>query len=176
MTGVKPAKWVKKDLAFNLYQELKGFIKQHGVLFLEIGRLLKTFKDNQFFTFMGHDTFASFVADTEIGLQPSTARAYIYIYEIYIQKYGYPKSEIAQVPWYKLRMIAPSLKGAGKKRADELLTKAKSLSANDLRIELKEEKANEGFADFKPFPNVYRCKTCGNWIVGVDEKDICKGH
>lgn len=167
---------MKNKIAFGLFEELKLYVQQQGKLFIEMGRVLKTFKDNELYKYLNYDSFPQFLADNEIGLSQSMAYAYITVFEIYILKFGYPKSEIMAIPFYKLQMIASSARDASREEADDLLEKAKALSKSDLRAELHETKANEGFEDHKPYPKAYRCKVCSNWIVDLPVEDFCPGH
>ncbi|KKR27917.1 MAG: hypothetical protein UT61_C0062G0017 [Candidatus Woesebacteria bacterium GW2011_GWA1_39_8] len=156
------------ELAFNLLQELKGFLRQQGILFLEIGRLLKTIRDQEYFKIFGNESFTEFLGDPDIGIGYSTAYAYIYVFEVYIQKYGYARTQVAEVPWSKLRLIAPSLKEASKEKAEELFDKAKTLSRSDLALELK---GKTDFDEIKPYIKLEK-HTCGKWRV-TSETELC---
>ena len=90
------------DLAFNYFTELKELVTEQGKLFLDIGRVLKTVRDNKLYKHLDIDTFNAFIAQPEIGLSRSLVYGYITIYETYLLKYGYPASQILKVPYSKL--------------------------------------------------------------------------
>lgn len=149
-------------LAFNLFVELKKLVKQQGFLFLDIGRLLKTIRDNKLYKLLDIETFNAFIAQPEIGLSRSLVYGYITIYETYIQKYGYPVSQISSVPYSKLLLIAPRIKDGNKKKADQLLTQATTLSMSDLRQELTDPDGEP-----KPRVEITKCNICNKWRVRV---------
>ena len=159
------------DLAFLQDEQVNNLIASQSFLFVEIGKQLKAIRDNKFYKELGYETFDSYLASK--GMPISTGYAYIYIHEIYIVKLKYSHDYIAQVPWYKLQLIAPRIKNIqDKDQADEWLEKAKALSPADLKEELREEKGKQ--IDKFSFPQLWRCKTCKKWRIDIEEDEFCK--
>jgi len=158
------------------YEAIKAALKVQGGLFLSLGALLKDFRDNKLYEALQHPSFLSFLSAPEIGLKESTAYSYISIYEIFVEKYGFSRERVALVPFYKLQLVAPAIKDVDKDIAEVFLSKAESLSPSDLKLELKEETANQGFDTRLAYPSIHRCKDCGKWVVGLTDDEMCWGH
>jgi len=163
----------KQELATGHVTQLKNLIYEQGILFVEIGRLLKIIRDEELYKYMGdggYDSFTMFVNNSDIGLKQATAYAYIRIYEVYVMKMGYKPEQIADVPWYKLHLLAARVHPKDKEEAKEWLEKARTLGNGDFIEEMKGHTANEGKSDNLPYPHMYRCKTCGKYRTDEIEK------
>lgn len=159
------------ELAFTIDQEIDGLIAMRNKAVFEIGKRLKAVKDDSYFEKLGYDTFDSYVASKK--MRPKTARAYVHLYEIFIEKLGYEPDALQGTPWYRLQILAPKVKDLGKDEVDEWIHKAKELSPGDFQAEVQEERANKGFAEKKVYPKLFRCQKCGNWQIPKD-LEICK--
>ena len=153
-------------------KQIDELIYNQSLMFIEIGKSLKAIRDGNLYESLDYDTFNSYLASK--GMPISTGYAYIHIFEVYILGLNYSKEDIAEIPWYKLQLIAPKVRGKEKKTADEWLHKAKALSPQDLRTDIAEEKANKGHEDKLLYPEFYRCDVCGKWKIQKDLK-ICTG-
>jgi len=159
-------------IAFRIFNQLKELIKRQGLLYLDIGRLLKIIRDEGYYQQLGYDTWIEFVRSGEITIKQSTIYAYISIYEMYVMKYGLPPQELAEVPWDKLHLALPAVRRAGgKEEVKEWVTKARTLSRSDLRIEIGEV---EPLRKAKTIlVKAFRCDDCGKLRIDLDKKEIC---
>lgn len=157
--------------AYDLLEELKKDLRMQGVLFLEVGRILKQFRDEKLYTALGegYDTWYGFLGSGELSLRTSTVQAYIQIYEVYIIRFQFQVEEIAQIPYDKLRLALPSItKTKTKEEAEEWLYKAKELSRSDI---LKERGLlTEGGKPIGWTKTIFikPCETCGKWELPKD--------
>lgn len=161
------------ELSYNLDQEINKLISIRNTAVFEIGKRFKAIKDNDYFTELGFESFNAYVASKKF--RPKTARAYVHIYELFVDGLGYDTEFLAGIPWARLQLIAPHVKGKTKEEADEWVYKAKELSPGDLRTELLEYRANEGREDKISYPQFWRCGQCGKWVLPKD-MPICLGH
>jgi len=167
----------KRGLAHDIIQQLKKLVYQTGMTFIEIGRLLKIVRDEKLYKYSGeggYDSFASFIADADLAIAPATAYAFIYLYEKFVLNFGFAEDTIANVPYYKLQMLASKVKLETKEDAEEWLAKAQTLSISDFKAELAEAKANKEGGEFLPYPTIYKCKSCKKWRYECEEKYQCK--
>jgi len=162
------------DVAHTLVEELKFYLKSQNILFLEIGRVLRTMRDEKVYQTLGHESWTSFLASGELSIKPSTAYAYIEIYEVYVLQFKIKKEELSEIPYDKLRIALPTArKIEGQEEIIELVAKTKELSRSDLMKELGQ--MPEG--DFPQTRMIYitQCTNCKNWIK-PKELTICLGH
>lgn len=155
--------------------QLRKAVITQGAVFLHMGYLLKTIKEEELYKYMGqggYDSFRSFLGGPELSISQATAYCLLAIYQRYIDKFKYLEKDIQDVPWSKLQMLA-SLEVETKEEADEWLEKARTLGAGDFRTEVSEHKANKGHEHPIPYPRVYRCKDCSMWRVEVDPQYSC---
>lgn len=158
---------------FNLDKEITGLIVVRNTAVLELGKRFRVIKNNSYFEQLGYDTFDSYVASK--GSSIKTVDAYIRVYELFVEHFGYDTKFLSEIPWNRLQLIAPRVRDKTKEEADEWVYKAKELSASDLKIEVLEEKANEGHADKRSYPQLWRCGQCGKWQLPSDIP-LCEGH
>lgn len=157
------------DLAFNLVEELKLRLKEQGAIFLRVGKILKTIRDEKIYETLGADSFTEFLSDPDIGLKQATAYLYIRVYEFYVEKMELPEDEVAQIPSYKLFRLLPLLKDKTKKEALKALDDVKSLGIKDTEITIKENKL-----EAYKHPVVYACEKCHKWVIKYHQKNICQ--
>ena len=161
------------DIAFSLVEELKFYIKSQNILFLEIGRVLKTMRDQEVYKTLGHDTWTSFLASGELSIKPSTAYAYIEIFEVYVLQFKINKEDLADIPYDKLRIALPTArKMEGQEEITELVAKAKELSRSDLMKELG-QMPEMGFSQGK-MVYIVQCSKCKKFIKS--DIEFCIGH
>lgn len=161
-----------KDLALSIDKEVDKFLFVKNVAVYELGKRFKKIRDDAYYEALGYDTFNSYIASKGVR-SPKTVSAWIYVYELFVEHLKYSVDELVGIPWGKLQLLAPQVKEGSKKDADEWVEKARALSYGDLLLEVREEKANEGFKVKEPYPILYRCKACGGWVV-PSELNKCK--
>lgn len=166
----------KRELAEGIITQLKNLVFQAGLTFVEIGRLLKIVRDQKLYEYAGeggYDTFTEFIADSDISIAPSTAYAFIFLYEKYILGLGFSEEKIAGIPWYKLHLLATKVKPKTKEEAEEWIGKAQTLSISDFKAELAEAESNLTGEKKLVYPTIQKCSVCGNWKVLTDQICTC---
>lgn len=162
----------KQQLAVTLDSEIDSLVLMRNKAVYELAKRLKAVKDENYFLTLGYDSFDQYAASKK--MRPKTARAYVYIYELFILKFGYQEHELANTPWYRLQLIAPKIKEEKKEVVDEWIGKAQELSPGDLMLELKEHDINKDFENKVAYPQLHRCKKCGKFVIKDIEVCICK--
>ena len=158
----------KNKLANNLYQEVQVLIKQQAILFLRLGKALKSIRDDELFAEYNYDTFGEFLNSPEISLRQSTAYLYIRIYEFYQLELGMKEEEIVKTPLNRLMRMMPHLKTMDKEKAVETVEEITGLTNYDYDQEIKERNM------VSDRPSVYECKECNKYRIEYDEKSICQ--
>jgi len=157
----------KGNEAFVLLQELKKDLRIQGVMFLEIGRILKEFKDKRLYRALGeggYDSWSQFLGSGEISLKGSTVYAYIEIYELFIQKFGFAIEDLAEIPYDKLRMALPSARKLHtKEEVEDLVYKAKELSRSDLLKEFGQMTEEGKPIGWSKMVYLTPCEVCKGW-------------
>lgn len=162
----------KQELASRHFIQLKNLIKQQGLLFLEIGRTLKIFRDEKYYQVMGYDTWSDFIVSGEIGIKHSTIYTYIGIYEIFVMRYGIDLDMLADIPYDKLSMALPKARLLEKKEdVEDLVFRVKELSRSDLAIEFGDVVENGRLKT--RLVKAFVCDKCDKLIIDVDKRDIC---
>lgn len=157
--------------AWNLYNDLQAAIREQAKLFLVIGKILKTIRDEKFYRQLGEggfDTFEQFINNPEIGLRYSTAYLYIRIYEYYVEQLQLLEEQIIKIPLNRLMRLLPILKEKEESEAKEIVEQAAAVTNYDFDQVLKERNI-----EFAKRPRVYICKICGKWRVEIDPEDLC---
>jgi hypothetical protein len=151
------------ELSFQYFEEIKNLLRTHNALFFEIGKQLKIFRDNKYYEYLGdggYDSWHSFLGSGELGIGRSTAHAYIQLYEVYIEQYGFTREEMAEIPYDKLRMVLPHVNATNSRQeVEEWVEKAKVLSRSDLMIE------SNIILPTEKYTKVVKCDNCGGWKV-----------
>lgn len=161
------------NIAHNHYQQLLGLLRKQGIIFLDVGRLLKILRDESYYEVLGHSSFSEFIASGEIGVKHSTVYAYIAIYEIFVMRYGFKYEELAGIPWDKLWLSIPAVrKMSDRQSVEEVVEQARVLPRTDLIIALGGEK-KEGDIQSKTV-KLFKHKKCGKWIVELSADVICQ--
>lgn len=157
--------------AWNVYQETVSLIQNHARTFLYIGKNLKRIRDDRLYRYLGdggYDSFEQFIQNAEIGLSYSTARLYIHVYEVYVERLKFSIEEILSVPLYRLQKLKSYIQKKTRKEAEEVIENAKVLTGRDFREYLYEQKIEE-----KPLYIIARCKRCGKIKIVLQEEHRC---
>lgn len=160
----------KHHEAYNLYEELKTRLIQHGYVFLKIGSILKKIRDEKLYKEIGEgglDDFQQFLASPEIAIKRTTAYLYIQVYEFYVEKLGLAEEQVVAVPSYKLYRLLPLLRHKTKEEVMKVLDDTTGLGVKDT-----EEVINEKKLDPYRRPKVYRHE-CGKWVIEYHPDSLC---
>ena len=125
----------ESELAFELVQRIKTTIYSLTGHVLELGELLYTFKEKQYWRALNYDYWKEFLGDPDISLPVSTADIFIRIYRKFVRELGVPKENLIDKDYSKLLVILPMVDDENK---GEWLAKATALSKSDLITEVKE--------------------------------------
>lgn len=158
-------------VAFDLLQELKKDLRIQGIMFFEIGRILKEFRDKKLYMSLGegYDSWTMFLGSGELSLKQSTVYAYIEIFELFIQRFGFVVEELAEIPYDKLRLALPSArKMENKAQVEELVYKAKELSRSDLMKEFGQMTEEGKPIGWSKMVYLKPCDVCSKWKLPED--------
>src|SRR5574343_998321 len=128
--------------AFDLEQQVKAVKSQVQGSYLELGRLLKEVRDNDYYKLLGFDTVSEWLSSPDIAISRKWAASAIRVYELYILKLGKKPEEIQNIDYTKL----VSLSGLIEKHpeeAEEWIDKASTLRRIDLQSEIKVKKISD---------------------------------
>lgn len=158
----------KRTEAWNTFQELQSAIKNQISLFLVVGRILKDFRDNHLYKYIGeggNDNFKQFL--NGLGMTMPTAYLYIRVYEYYIEKLKYSEEKIREIPLNRLMRLLPSLKKLDDEEAKKIIDEVAPLTHGDYSQEVKERKLET------PRPKLRRHKECQKFIFEYNPNQMC---
>lgn len=120
------------------YNDIVSLRKNINTSFWQLVTELKRCRENRYWAALGHESWASYLAQPEIDLNENTVTDYIYIFESISKAIKSSDMSDKMIPFDidigKLKAISPYI---GPENASELLQKAKTLSRSDLREEIK---------------------------------------
>jgi len=164
----------KRKIAYGWLEEMKSMLHTQNVLFFTIGKKLVDLKEKELYRFLGdggYETWSSFLGSGDLSIGQSTANAYMQLYNFWIKDKGYEINELADIPYDKLRLAFPAVKNiADKDKLDEELSKIRTLSRSDLRIEMGLSD-DEGKA-FHRIISLELCPVCKKYKLPED-LEIC---
>jgi len=120
-------------IAFVNDQDIKKLKKELNFGFLAMAKLLTANLDGKFYQMLGYDTFDSYIAQEDLGFQRRTAYTLIGIYKDLILGLNVQPVALDTIDYTKLDMIRHE---ATPENIEDLLTKARTLSKSDLKIEV----------------------------------------
>lgn len=147
--------------AYDLYQKTVELVHRQAILFIELGKTLKTIRDEKLYRQMGEggfDTFTQFVNNPEIGLRQSTAYLYIRVYEYYVLELGMGEEDVVKIQITRLMRLLPVLKTKPKDEAKELIENIGQMTNHDADVEMKEKKLTV------ERPLLFHDKETGRWV------------
>jgi len=167
--------------AFEVHQNILSLKKQMGIAFVELGRLLKKVRDENYFQVLGYDSFQSYVINSELGFKRRTAYYYIEIYEWYVEKLSYTVLALAEIGQDKLLRALPMIKEEYKqlpypkmkKRVEQLIDEVQDLRPVDFEKKYKDENKQDGHKDYLAPPEYFRCECHGKWRLVIPLEDCC---
>lgn len=154
-----------REIAWELYNQLRNSIVTQAFLFIDIGKKLKDIRDDKLYKYLGeggYSTFQHFLANPEIGLRPSTSYLYIRLYEYYIEQLQISREQLMEIPINRLMRLLPSLKEMDDDKARETITDLGQLTSYDYDIEVVERKIE------KARPKLFKNKDNGMWKFEFD--------
>ena len=161
----------KSKIAFDFHKQLVSLKRAMAVAFLNMGGILKSIKDNEYYETLGYKSFSDYVQNPDVGLNYRTAYYYVEIYEMFIDKLGYTREQLVDYSYDKLRKLLPIIKD--EEETETIMDNAKDLSWNDFTKIYKEDKENKNYVDKLASPEFYRCSDCGKWTIAVPVSDCC---
>lgn len=135
------------DEAHNNYNHTVELKKVAITSVWELAKTLKECREQKYWEALGYQSFASYLAQPELDLNEHTVNNWITILNRF-EENRVVLPEVLDIS--KVALIAPHITP---ENADELITKAQTLSRSDLRAELPIET--------KPLKQCI-CPTCGN--------------
>jgi hypothetical protein len=149
----------EEDYVFKLYQKLLLAKRNHEVLFLVIGKLLKEIRDNKLHEQLDYDTFGDFLNSEEVSFSRESAYMYIRVYEYYIEYLQLDESRVADINVSRLSLMMPILrKIEDKEEALQKIDELNTLRHGDFILKVKQQKASDK-------PSVYYSQELDQWIV-----------
>jgi len=159
-------------LATDLHNQLIQYKKTMGFVLFGIAEILKKIRDNEYYKYLGYDTFTDYVQNPDVGFNPRTAYYYIEIYETFILEKGYTPESLIDYSYDKLRKLLPIVRNEENK-TEEVMDKALALKWSDFEKDYKEVKENNGHEDYLSAPEFYRCSCHNKWTIAVPISDCC---
>lgn len=98
------------DRAFQSWKALLSAKRSHDGLFLVMGKLLKSFRDEKLYEQLDYENFSQFLASEEIGFSREKAYMYIKTYEYYIEYLELDPEKVGQINVSRLSMMVPMLR------------------------------------------------------------------
>jgi hypothetical protein len=149
----------EEDYVFKIYQNLLLAKRNHEVLFLVIGKLLKEIRDNKLHEKLDYDTFGDFLNSEEVSFSRESAYMYIRVYEYYIEYLQLDESRVADINVSRLSLMMPILrKIEDKQEALEKIEELNTLRHGDFILKVKQQKASDK-------PSVYYSQELDQWII-----------
>lgn len=172
----------RQQHAHDLNQNAIDLIHTQSRNFFEIGQIFKEIKDEKMWQYMGeggYDSWKAYLAQPEIYLSQKTVDAYIYIYEVYVERLGISIDVLETVSIHKLNQLASLVKDLDAEQAVEIVEKVRELGARDFNDELKElkgENPESGDKEAKQLQNAEHdlkdiMKNLYNELVGMESSD-----
>ena len=161
-------------IALEFHQQLLDLKKTMGTVMFKLAEILKRIRDGELYLSLGYDSFAEYVQSPEIGMNIRTAYYYIEIFETYIEKLKYTPEQLSEYSYDKLRKLIPVVNDRSDTK--EIMENALALRWSDFSKQYKDDKANEGFDDYLPTPEFYRCSCHGKWIISIPLSECCESY
>lgn len=149
-----------EDKAFQTWRALLAAKKNHDGLFLVIGMLLKSVRDNKLYLKLDYDNFSQFLADEKLGFSREKAYLCIKTYEYYIEYLEMDPEKVGEMNISRLSLMVPLLKKIeDKEEAIRQIESYNSLRHSDFLKEIKQKTNRDGK------PNVFWSEEQEKWIV-----------
>lgn len=141
---------------------------------IAMGQILKELKDDEKYkeSVGDIDTWNQFLKQPEIGLSVTEADNLIEIYEEFVIRLGFTRTDLSDVPIKNLKKLLPFAKTRGSVEVEPYLDQARLLSDRDFREAIAE---NQNITDRTySYSIMKRCKETGSMtkVHGIESDDI----
>lgn len=151
----------QEEKAFATWKALLTAKRNHDGLFLVIGKLLKSCRDERLYQKLDYETFTQFLASEELGFSREKAYMCIKTYEYYIEYLEMDPRLVGTMNISRLSLMVPLLKKIeDKTEAIKQIEAMTQLRLGDFVRELKKQTNVDGK------PSVYFSQETDRWIVG----------
>ena len=133
--------------AFELEEKLRDTKRNLGTGFLEVGRILKEIRDNNYYTELGYDSITEWFSSSDVSIAPAWAWHFISIYETFVLEHKIPVENLSNIDYTKLQDIVAVVRD-DPDGVDDWLDKARNLRRIDLKRELQEFKVGQKTKQF----------------------------
>lgn len=158
--------------AHEAHQQLVDAIGLSKKNYLQTAKLLSQLKNEyQLAVGEGIDTWQDYVTQPEIGMTVGEANRLIQIYDVFIEKMGYPEEYIASIPLKNLHYLLPLAKKG--EDTGQLMEDASVLSQKDFRERVYEFKNDTDERTYS-YMIMRKCDQTGslNKIHGIESDKI----
>jgi hypothetical protein len=153
----------KEDKAFSTWKALLSAKRSHDGLFLVIGKLLKSVRDNKYYLTLDYDNFTQFLASEELSFSREKAYMCIKIYEYYVEYLQLNPEHIRKINISKLSMMVHVLKKIDNKEdVIKQIEKLSQLRHGDFVREIRKDTD-------KGKPTVYWNEKLEKWIINYHQ-------
>lgn len=150
--------------------KIKQYDRNTNVNALILGKLLAENIEFTYWKKLGYDNFGDFIAQGDFSFTKRTAYNYVDLWKMFC-KFAIEMEEFTAIPYSKMLKLKDVLT---EDNIEDWMSKAKTLSRNDLELEVREGKAQEAGKPFVPMPKMYLCPDCNKWVIDVLPSDICQ--
>lgn len=151
-----------EDKAFTTWKALLSAKRNHDGLFLVIGSLLKSIRDNKLYEFLDYESFSQFLASDELGFSREKAYMCIKTFEYFIEYLSLDPDYIGKMNISRLSAMVPVLKQIDdKEQAIKKLEEMSSLRHGDFIKSLEREKKSSA----KGRPTVFYSEETNKWQI-----------
>lgn len=140
-----------------LHRAIVARIQEVERLFWELGQYVRAMHDARLYEALGHDTFASWLADPEVNLSVSQAYRLMACDKAFspllaaVPNDGKPalvtRDDLAAIGVARAELVAPFISAEDPERSADWLGKARELSVSDLRRAVQDERRGRGLDD-----------------------------
>jgi len=148
----------KEERAFETWKALLTAKRSHEALFLAIGKLLKSIRDDKLFEVLDYENFSQFLSSEELSFSREKAYMCIRIYEYYIEQLQLSEKTVRSMNIGRLSMMIPLLKDKSREDAIQEIEEMNSLRHNEFVREVRKRYSRDGK------PTVYWSEEHEKWI------------
>lgn len=133
----------KNALAQKSFSELIKWKQIAGMSYLQLGKLLKNFKEQKLYENLGeespeYESFEIFLQMPEINIKLRKAYYLIQIYDLFCIQLKFKPEELSEVSWTSLRSLLPVIR---QENSRDLIQDAKTLTRGHLEVKIEQMKS-----------------------------------
>jgi len=156
----------EEERAFKANELLLIAKRNNEALFLVIGRLLKTIRDNELYLKLDYESFSQYLASEDVSYSRESAYLFIRSYEYLIQHLKLDPDSVGKMNIGRINNMIPVLKKVeeeqGMEEAIRMISDFQSLRHGDFVQKIQETKKNAK-------PDLYFSQELGKWICSYYE-------